>query len=532
MSYLTRAASPLATPQRERIPTSTQVENAAGGFAWKVGSMDRLRRFLVLGSEGGSYYASERDLTRQNIDGVRAALDEHKTEAVAEIVAVSADGRAPKNDPALYALAIACAHSDEQTRKAALKAIPKVARTGTHLFHFAQFIETQRGWGPALRKGVAAWYEREDIDQLAYQLVKYRQRDGWTHRDLLRLSHPEAPSKVHARLFDWLCERPVKTEKLPPAIDAYLDAQKAPAPRDTAKLIDTYGSRLPREALNTEHLNSPEVWNAMLAAGMPMTAMIRNLATMTRTGILKPMGDATKIVAEQLANQEAIRKARVHPLAVLGALATYASGRSARGTATWEPLREIVDALDGAFYLAFGNVQPTGKRTMLALDVSGSMTVGEIAGMPGVTPRIGAAAMALITAAVEPRYHVMAFASQPVLLDISPRERLDDVVRKTSELPFGRTDCALPMLAAEQTGMEIDTFVVYTDSETWFGQIHTAQALARYRQKTGIDAKLIVVGMVANEFSIADPNDPGMLDVVGFDTAAPNVIADFSAGRW
>jgi len=46
----------------------------------------------------------------------------------------------------------------------------------------------------------------------------------------------------------------------------------------------------------------------------------------------------------------------------------------------------------------------------------------------------------------------------------------------------------------------------------------------------GIDAKLVVVGMVANEFSIADPNDAGMMDVVGFDTTAPQLISDFASG--
>jgi 60 kDa SS-A/Ro ribonucleoprotein len=34
--------------------------------------------------------------------------------------------------------------------------------------------------------------------------------------------------------------------------------------------------------------------------------------------------------------------------------------------------------------------------------------------------------------------------------------------------------------------------------------------------------------MVANEFSIADPDDPGMLDVVGFDTATPQLVSDFA----
>ena len=69
---------------------------------------------------------------------------------------------------------------------------------------------------------------------------------------------------------------------------------------------------------------------------------------------------------------------------------------------------------------------------------------------------------------------------------------------------------------------------VYTDSETWAGKIHPKQALDQYRQKMGIPAKVVVVGMTATEFSIADPNDAGMMDVVGFDTAAPNLIRDFA----
>jgi 60 kDa SS-A/Ro ribonucleoprotein len=112
-------------------------------------------------------------------------------------------------------------------------------------------------------------------------------------------------------------------------------------------------------------------------------------------------------------------------------------------------------------------------------------------------------------------------------LSFSPRERLDDVVRRTSRLTFGRTDCALPMLEAMKRGWSVDVFVVYTDNETWAGKIHPSQALQQYREKTGIPARLVVVGMASNGFSIADPMDGGMLDVVGFDTATPRLIAEF-----
>jgi len=87
------------------------------------------------------------------------------------------------------------------------------------------------------------------------------------------------------------------------------------------------------------------------------------------------------------------------------------------------------------------------------------------------------------------------------------------------------------MLWAKERKLEVETFVVYTDSETWAGKLHPVQALADYRRESGIPAKLVVVGMTASKFSIADPKDAGMLDVVGFDTASPALIADFARLR-
>ena len=72
--------------------------------------------------------------------------------------------------------------------------------------------------------------------------------------------------------------------------------------------------------------------------------------------------------------------------------------------------------------------------------------------------------------------------------------------------------------------------MIFTDSETWASDVHPGQALRDYRRRSGIDARLIVVGMVSNGFSIANPSDPGMLDVVGFDTGTPEVIAGFAGG--
>ena len=116
-------------------------------------------------------------------------------------------------------------------------------------------------------------------------------------------------------------------------------------------------------------------------------------------------------------------------------------------------------------------------------------------------------------------------------LALSPHQRLDDVLRTISGIPFGATDCAQPMRWALAERRPIDTFVVLTDNETWYGNLHPCEALARYRRELQLDARLVVVGMTGTAFSIADPEDPLCLDVVGFDAATPQVITDFAAGR-
>ena len=170
MAYLKRQTR-LQAPQSAPIPGSNQMANSAGGFSWAVDSWARLRRFLILGSEGGSYYAGEWKLTRENADAVENCIATDGARAVAEIAAVSEGGRAPKNDAAVFALAMAAGLGDEATRKAALEALPLVCRTSTHLFQFATFVEGFRGWGRALRRAVASWYASRSPE------VTYRRPD-------------------------------------------------------------------------------------------------------------------------------------------------------------------------------------------------------------------------------------------------------------------------------------------------------------------------------------------------------------------
>ncbi|SNY76018.1 SS-A/Ro ribonucleoprotein [Nocardia amikacinitolerans] len=521
-----------STPQTERA-NARQVRNNAGGFGFEVTPEVRLRRFLTLGTDGGTYYARAAELTKENAEVVLDFARNRTDELVAEVVAISTAGGAPKQNPALFALAAAASLGDVDGRRTALDALPLVARTGTHLFLFARYVEQFRGWGRGLRRAVAHWYVEKTVDDLAFQVVKYRQREGWTHRDLLRLAHPDTAEADRKRLFDWICGREASLDGLR-LVEGYHRAQAAPV-GEIPDLVRAY--RLSWEMLPDAALDRPAVWEALLDNGIPQTALMRQLPRLTRLGLLAPLGERTAAVARQLADPARLRKARVHPVNVLVALRTYAAGRSVRGDGRWEPSAPIVDALDAAFYAAFEAVRPTGKRHLLALDVSGSMAV-QIGGTP-LTAREASAALALVTASTEKAHSIVGFTSasgawageaELTPLAISPRQRLDDAVRAVSALPFGGTDCSLPMTYALEQGLEVDVFSIFTDSETWAGRIHPHQALQRYRREVNPHAKLVVVGMTATNFSIADPSDAGMLDIAGFDAAVPTLLADFARG--
>lgn len=516
----------LPTPQSEPA-IATQVPNNAGGYVFELDPLTRATRFLILGTTGGTYYAKEQEHTKQAAEFIIGlANDPDNAPLLLRLVQeVSLAGRAPKQNPTLFTLAALASSRIDRIRAGALELVPEVCRTGTMLFIFITYLKQFRGLGRGVRSAISKWYTDKEVSQLAYQAVKYRQREGWTHRDLLRLTHPKTAEPGRKRLFDWICGRDEHSDI--ELVDAYQRIQTADPQQAATILANT---PLPWEAIPDTLLSEPTIWTILLP-GMGLTALIRNLGRLTSLGVIAPFTDESGLVATRLINEDNIRKARIHPFTVLNALATYNSGRGFRGKLAWTPVPEVVRALNKAFYISFGNIEPADKRTLVALDISPSMDGSKIANS-ALSAREAACAMAMTVVRTEPEYMTCAFAGNFQQFTLTPEMELTQIVEICRRFHFDRTDCSVPIMWALQHGIRVDTFIVYTDNETWSGRIHPFQAINEYRDKTGIDdAKLVVVGMTATNFTIANPSDRGMLDVVGFDTAAPTLISDFSRGN-
>lgn len=537
------AARSRKLPVQTPIPNKGQVLNSTGGYVWEVNDWDRLTRFLVLGSEGGTYYVGEQDLLKANHGAITKCLAADAARTVQTIVEISTQGRAYRQEPALFALALAASSKDDDTRKLALAAVPQVCRIGTHLYHFADYVTKLRGLGRGLRTAFAQWFTSQIPEKLAYQVIKYQQRDGWSARDMLRLAHPRAGAPDQEAIFRWIVggmeatgDRTVKRKTgdksypdvrkhLPELIVAFEKAKTA-TEKELVDLIVEHN--LPREAVPTEKLNSVAVWEALLQK-MPMTAMIRNLAKMTAISLIKPMSAAQKLVTKRLKDAEYLRKSRVHPMQVLVATKIYAQGRGDKGSLTWTPVPAVVGALEEAFYGTFPNVRPCGKPLLIALDVSGSMG----SSMAGATPLKACeatAALSLVHANVEEDYHIFGFANTFRDLGIRKGMTLVEATRRAQDNNFGSTNISLAIEYALKNDIDAGGFIVMTDNECNSGR-HVNLALREYREKKVADARLAVVATTATSYTVNDPNDKFGLDVVGFDPVTPSVVADFIRGE-
>lgn len=533
----TTKASKVVTPQTQAIPgrETEMTRNNAGGFTFTLDKWGTLDRFIMIGSEGGNYYVGQNDLTKQSFTNTLACIAEDGVRVVNRAVEYSTAGRAPKNDPALVVLALAASKGSPECQTAAYDALPKVARTGTHLFTFVSILNSMGKWNAAAKRGLSKWYTNRSIEKLAVQVLKYQSRNGWSHRDVLRLAHVKAQNEVQNNLFKYVVkggDALTQGDAIPQLVVDFEFLKRAEKAKEVVRLIQS-NKDISWELIPTQFLKDKDVLMALLPT-MGLTAVIRQLGKLTAAGVLSPMSEGQKLVIDKLSDAEALKAQRVHPITILQALKQYGVGHGEKGSLVWSPNQRISDSLNDAFYAAFGNIEKTDAGQFIAVDVSGSMSMesSKVNGSPNLYARDVAACMAMAIARSSSNYFVAGFSNGMHELKISPSMRLDQVIRVMSGLPFQSTDCSLPMVYAKEKRMAgVDLFTVITDNETYAGRIQPVQALRDYRNAFNKTAKLCVIGTSVSNFTIADPKDAGMMDIAGFDSAAPQIIADFASKR-
>lgn len=522
-AYTAYGLSGLIVPQTMPIPgrEAQMVRNNAGGYGFKIDKWQRLSRFLILGSEGGTYYVKEQKLTAENAACVIACIAEDGVRVVEEAFEVNDQNRSPKTDQQLFALALALKHGDQATKNAVRKRAPAMLRIGTHLLHFAAMLDSMGGWNRSKRRVIKNWLADNDSERLAFQMLKYQSRDGWSMRDVLRVIHPKAPDVQHAAVYDWACGRNGLFENWPELLQVNAAMKTCIEDMGASSVLSAIDQGLPREAVPTEYLTDVAVTRALLPR-MGLHAVLRNLGNLTANNTLLTGSTDTEVVAERLTNYDAIRRARVHPFAVLLAGLVYGGGTGFRSTKTWKPIRRIVEALDDAYELAFQLLPPNKKRSLIVIDTSGSMDM-QCQGTP-IPVTVAAAAMALTLARQEPYATVIEADTEfQRVVPVTKRSSISSLNIKRG----GGTDLSAGVRWAATHQEKYDVIVILTDNETWAGRYHCTHVLQDYRAEIAPDCKLVVAAMAANHASVVDQDDPLQLGCSGLDANLPAIINDF-----
>lgn len=570
--------------------------NRAGGYTFKVDALQQVRRWLVLGSPDTYYASAQQLTAENAQVFIDALDEhgEPVIQLLEDAVSTSKDeygntipAPAKKNVP-LFALALAKVVTSAD-REDIHRAIHDVIRRGRLISTASQMYQFMHHmWdltreatgvgripqGSGMRRAVQDWLRRKDARWLAMQAAKYGKRSfaygtspgrfgrGGSKRshsvsmkDVLRLCHPKPQDETEDRLFSYITHRDdysreqaieLLREFDDDALGQLLAFEEAFVLPHSELPEHIYRNGLTWEMLPTEVFSGNHVvsvWKALMGVdapsgmgdvwNMPLMALIRNLPRITASGAI---GDRAvrQHIMDRLTGDEALEelvRARIHPIQLLTALFTYRSGKS-RGSLTWEPNAPVEDALETAFYNSFGVVPSTGLRWMYGLDVSGSMTWGNINGLPMLLPVHVTAVLAKVLMHSERDYVLKGFSGR--LQDIrgfNKQSSIEQAVHAMNQMNFGSTDVSLPFQWAINNGEFIDVFVVITDNETWSGSEQPAEALARYRRLINPEARAVAIALTANSSSNLYPGDTKALEVVGFDASAPQTIADFALGR-
>lgn len=524
-NFLQHQQSDQSTPQTQPIPGQEEmIQGRSGGYMFQADAWQVLRRCLLLGTANGTYYASRHELTNEFINAVRDAIQIDPQRAASEIVYAS-DGRSINNSAPILALVLLSMDRSPEAKRSFQEIFPLVVRTGSHFYEWISYTKSMRGFGKIVREAGQSWLMQADVKALAYQLLKYQQRQGFSHRDALRLFHVKPPTDDHNQLFQWVLNG---WDSLPDQIPAAALAQiwwyewLKRHPEQTDRAIQQ--GDLTHEMAAPVGRMDRQAWQ-LLFDRMPIGAMLRNLGSLTEIGVLERGATANLArVAKILTDRNRLRTGRIHPIDMLKALKTYRSGgQLGRSQKTWQPVPRVIDCLELALARSFEMLKPTGKVFLHALDVSGSMSYFSVPSINMSCCEI-ATTMALATAKAERHYVIRGFSTEFLDLQISAKDSFSTAIHKASSQNFGGTDASVAYRWAIEHRFKADVFCFWTDCESWAGQQHPSQALARYRRKVNPNAKAIYVTLVPNRASLVDPQDASSWNIAGFDPGAPRMI--------
>lgn len=393
--------------------------------------------------------------------------------------------------------------------------LPVVCKTIPELTYFLKHVP--RSWGRTTRRALEAWMYNIPADELAYQMTVYRNSNGFSCHDLLRLIHPRPKSTDYQALFAYVSDRYVND------CTEFIDAVEVA--RHTRN-VSIASSMIVQHNLSWKHIGCPqllhhgEIWHAFLSQPLSVDDLVPQLPH-----ILKISNKYESRICELLGDVNYVKAGSFCPslyLRILRQLQSKELGSNALHGAVESALHMYMQLLKDRY------PSSSDKRFQIVLDVSGSMACSHCMGMKFVSAREVSVLLTMMFMHTESHVTVKAFSDTLRVLDFQREDTFEMLVKKASHLSFDDTDIAAAIEHATNANEVVDCFVIITD-ESPVGQSATAvSALRKYQNTVHAGARLVVLATTTRCVHIAESYAQDMLDIAGFDEYAFEIIRMFA----
>lgn len=413
--------------------------NEAGAPAYSLTDEQALAQLAVTGCLNGTFYATAKD----QLDAVLDLATKCEPEFVAKVAVYARHQGSMKDMPALL-----CAVLAVKDGELLQKVFGHVINNGKMLRNFVQIVRSgvvgRKSLGTMPRRLVRQWLAERSMDQLFHASLGQKP----SLRDVIRMVHPKPADAQRANFYAYLIGKPFDREQLPDEV-RQLELFK----NDEASLPD-----INFQFLSALPLTSAE-WR-VIAQRASWTTLRMNINTFQRHGVFD-CDETTMLIAERLADPQRIIKAKAFPYQIMTTLLNI----------RYDAPGILRDALEQAMEIATANVPALPGKTVLAIDVSGSMhspVTGYRQGSTSATTCLDAAAvMAAAVLRRNPGATVMPFHWQVEPVQLDPNKSIVSISQRLRELPSGGTNCSVVLKELNRKRASADTVIYFSDNESW-----------------------------------------------------------------
>ncbi len=328
-----------------------------------------------------------------------------------------------------------------------------------------------------------------------YWAIKYNGRGrGYSLGDIVKTVHPKPINDKQKAIFAYLVGKEFNKTQVP-QISAYEALKKTTDVKEQIALIQE--GKLPHEVVTGVIKPDKEIWNAILQQ-MPIFALLRNLNTLDRAGVLDENREYIKSV---LNDPERLAKSKILPFRFVTAFHQVEKA--------W-----IKDVLRQAVEMTFDNLPEIYGKTAVFLDVSGSME--------GDYLRIGSVFAVALYKKTKGNGIFWTFDTR--VYDPQP-SMYDSILTQAERIKAGGgTDTGAPVEKLRKDNIYVDNIIIITDEQQNTGSPFYKE-LEKYRRSINPNTKAFVIDIAPYRSAMIPPTDKNTHYIYGWSEAVLHYIA-------